>query len=183
MKKTLRHPKADEDERRIFQDNMAAYDAQHRTIVYIDESGFAQDMPRRHGYAPTGQRCHGVHNWHARGRTNVIGALIGKDLLTVGLFEANVDADVFTGWARQDLLPKLPPASILVMDHATFHKRRDTQAAILHAGHTLEYLPPYSPDLNPIEHTWAQAKSIRRKLGASVETIFSRSHSESLNHS
>ncbi|MBX3326624.1 MAG: transposase [Nitrospira sp.] len=54
---------------------------------------------------------------------------------------------------------------------------------MLHAGHTLEYLPPYSPDLNPIEHTWAQAKSIRRQLGASVETIFSRSHSESLNHS
>ncbi|MBX3326623.1 MAG: transposase [Nitrospira sp.] len=102
---------------------MAAYDAQHRTVVSSDESGFTQDMPRRHGYAPNGQRCHGVHNWHARGRTNVIGALIGKDLLTVGRFKTNVDADVFTGWARQDLLPKLPPASILVMDHATFHKR------------------------------------------------------------
>ena len=147
--------------------------------MYIDESGFAHDMPRRHGYAPAGQRCHGVHNWHARGRTNVIGALIGKDLLTVGLFDANVDADVFTGWARQDLLPQLPPASIIVMDNATFHKRLDTQAALVHAGHTLEYLPPYSPDLNPIEHKWAQAKSIRRKLRASVETIFSRSHIES----
>jgi len=94
--------------------------------VDIDESGFAHDMPRRHGYARAGQRCHGVHNWHARGRTNVIGALIGKNLLTVGLFDANVDADVVTGWARQDLLPKLPPASIIVMDNATFHKRLDT---------------------------------------------------------
>lgn len=147
--------------------------------MYIDESGFAHDMPRRHGYARAGQRCHGVHNWHARGRTNVIGALIGKNLLTVGLFDANVDADVFTGWARQDLLPKLPPASIIVMDNATFHKRLDTQAAMVHAGHTLEYLPPYSPDLNPIEHKWAQAKSIRRKSGASVEEIFTRSHIES----
>ena len=147
--------------------------------MYIDESGFAHDMPRRRGYAPTGERWHGVHNWHARGRTNVIGALIGKALLTVGLFDANVDADVFTGWARQELLPKLPPASIVVMDNATFHKRVETQAAIAHAGHTLEYLPPYSPDLNPIEHKWAHAKSIRRKLGASVETIFSQSHIES----
>ena len=74
----------------------------------------------------------------ARGRTNVIGALIGKNLLTVGVFDANVDADVFTGWARQDLLSKLPPASILVMDNAPFHKRLDTQAAIVHAGHTRE---------------------------------------------
>ena len=147
--------------------------------MYIDESGFAHDMPRRHGYACAGQRCYGVHNWHARGRINVIGALIGKNLLTVGLFDANVDADVFTGWARQDLLPKLPPASIIVMDNATFHKRLDTQEALVHAGHTLEYLPPYSPDLNPIEHKWAQAKSIRRKSGASVEEIFTRSHIES----
>ena len=147
--------------------------------MYIDESGCAQDMPRRHGYAPTGQRCHGVHNWHARGRPTVIGALIGKDLLTVGLFDTNVDADVLTGWARQDRLPTLPPSSILVMDNATFHKRRDTQAAMGHAGHTLEYLPPYSPDLNPIEHKWAQAKSIRRKLGAAVVIIFSRSPIES----
>lgn len=91
--------------------------------MYIDESGFAHDMPRRYGYACAGQRCYGVHNWHARGRTAVIGALIGKNLLTVGLFDANVDADVFTGWARQDRLPKLPPASIIVMDNATFHKR------------------------------------------------------------
>jgi len=178
-KKTLRHPKADEDERCIFRDKIAAYGSQHRTIVYIDESGFAQDMPRRYGDAPIGQRCHGVHNWHARGRTNVIGALIGKNLLTVGLFDANVDADVFTGWVRQNLLPKLLPASIIVMDHATFHKRLDTQAALVQAGHTLEYLPPYSPDLNPIEHKWAQAKSIRRKSGASVEEIFARSHIES----
>lgn len=158
---------------------MTAYGAQHRTIVYIDESGFAHDMPRRHGSAPTGQRGHGVPNWHARGRTTVIGALIGKDLLTVGLFDTNVDAEVFTGWVRQDLLPKLPPASILVMDKATFHNRLDTQAAMVHAGHTLAYLPPYSPDLNPIAHKWAQAKSIRRKLGASVETICSRSQIES----
>lgn len=97
----------------------------------------------------------GVHNWHACGRTNVIGALIGKELLTVGLFDTNVDVDLFTGWVGQDLLPKLPPASILVMDNATFHKRGDTQAALIHDGHTLESLPPYSPDLNQIEHKWA----------------------------
>jgi len=141
--------------------------------VYIDESGFAHDMPRRHGYAPAGQRCHGVHNWHARGRTNAIGALIGKELLTVGLFDVNVDADVFTGWARQDLLPKLPPASVIGMDNATFHKRPDTQAAIVNEGHTLEFLPAYSPDLNPIEHTWAHLKSRRRASGASIESILS----------
>jgi transposase len=130
-------------------------------------------MPRTHGYAPAGQRCHGMHDWHVRGRTNVIGALISGCLLTVGLFSATINSDVFTAWVRQDLLPKLPAACVVVMDNATFHKRQDTQHAITCANHTLEYLPSYSPDLNPIEHKWAQAKSLRRKSSRSVENIFS----------
>ena len=72
----------------------------------------------------------------------------------------------------QDLIPKLPEKAVIVMDNATFHKRQDTQFAILKAGHTLEYLPPYSPDLNPIEQKWAQAKAIRRRTGSSIEQLF-----------
>lgn len=94
-------------------------------------------------------------DWHARGRINVIGALIDKCLLTVGVFKSNIDADIFFGWTIHDLLPTLPPAAVVVMDNATFHKRLDIQNAITQAGHTLEYLPAYSPDLNPIEHKWA----------------------------
>ncbi len=134
-------------------------------------------MPRTHGCSPAGQRCHGVRDWHARGRTNVIGALAGACLLTVGLFAVNVDADVFTGWVVQDLLPKLPAACVIVMDNATFHKRKDTQNAIIAAGHTLEYLPPYSPDLNPIENKWAQTKSWRKKWQCSIEKLFQLNHS------
>jgi transposase len=62
------------------------------------------------------------------------------------------------------------------MDNATFHKRQDTQTAIASAGHTLEYLPTYSPDLNPIEHKWAQAKSARKTLQYSVAQIFESNH-------
>jgi transposase len=130
-------------------------------------------MPRTHGYAPAGQRCQGSHDWHARGRTNVIGALIGGCLLTVALFNLTINSAVFTAWVKQDLLPKLPQACVVVIDNATFHKRQDTQHAITSTGHTLEYLPAYSPDLNSIEHKWAQAKSLRRKSGRSVENIFS----------
>ena len=140
--------------------------------MYIDESGFAHDMPRTHGYAPVGQRCHGVQDWHARGRTNAIGALIGKALLTVGLFNTNINADVFTAWLKQDLIPKLPPNAVLVMDNATFHKRSDTLDAIKDAGHTALFLPPYSPDLNPIEHKWAQATTLRRKITCTVDQLF-----------
>lgn len=130
-------------------------------------------MPRTHGYSPRGKRCFGTQEWHARGRVNVIGALLAGVLLSVGLTTANVDADLFNLWLEHDLVPKLPSGSVLVMDNATFHKRTDTKEMIRQAGHTLEYLPPYSPDLNPIEQKWAQAKAVRRKTGQSTEAIFS----------
>ena len=108
-------------------------------------------MPRTHGYSDRGARCYGTHDWGAKGRTNVIGALIGSVLLTVSLVTCTVNTKVFTGWVREDLLPKLPENSVIVMDNAAFHKGADMQKLIELSGHTLLYMPPYSPDLNPIE--------------------------------
>jgi hypothetical protein len=146
----------------------------NRPIVYIDESGFSHDMPRTHGYSRKGQRCYGTHDWGAKGRTNAIGALIGATLLTVSLFESTINSEVFTAWVQQDLIPKLPQRSVVVMDNATFHKQSGMQQALGAAGHTLLYLPPYSPDLNPIEKKWAQVKSLRRKVGGSIDALFSK---------
>lgn len=129
-------------------------------------------MPRRFGYAPKGERGVGKQNWYARGRINVVGALLISCLLTVSLFSGAINADTFYAWVAQDLLPKLPPHSVVVMDNATFHKRADIRKLFEQAGHILEYLPTYSPDLNPIEHKWAQAKAIRKQKKCSVEELF-----------
>ena len=134
------------------------YEAAGRTLVWIDESGFAQDMPRRFGYAPVGQRCHGRWDWHAKGRTNVIGALLGFQLIAVGFFESSVNAEVFLAQTHHMLLPQLPPAAMIVLDNTAFHKRQDIQNTRRQASHTLEYLPPYSPDLNPIQHNGHRPK-------------------------
>ena len=77
-------------------------------MVYLEESGFAHDMPGKHGYAPLGKRCVGKHNWHARGRLNVVGALLVSCLLTVSLFSGSINANPFSAWVAQDLLPQLP---------------------------------------------------------------------------
>jgi transposase len=172
IKKTLSHPRADEAARTRFQETINAYQAAQQAIIYLDESGFAQDMPRRYGYARRGQRCEGKHDWHAKGRTNVIGAMYQHQLLTLTLFDDYIDSDIFYAWTVHELMPTLPPQAVIVMDNAAFHKRQDTQQALLQAGHTLEYLPPYSPDLNPIEHKWAQAKALRRKLQCTLDTLF-----------
>jgi hypothetical protein len=62
---------------------------------------------------------------------------MGATLLTVSLINANVDSDVFYAWTTQDLLPKLPPHSVLVLDNAAFHKRSDIQETIQNNGHTI----------------------------------------------
>lgn len=140
--------------------------------MYLDESGFAHDMPRTHGYSIKGERCYGKHDWGAKATTNAIGALLGNRLLTASLFEHNIDTQTFTSWVKQDLIPKLPEDSVLVLDNATFHKNKEMQDYIREAGFTLEYLPVYSPDLNPIEHKWAELKSIRRKYQCDIDQLF-----------
>ncbi len=118
----------------------------------------------------------GKQDWTARGRTNVIGALIGSGtgsaLLTVTLFSANIDSDVFHAWTTHDLISRHPDAAVIVIDTTAFHKRADTKAAVEKAGHKLEYLPPYALDPNRINHKWAQARAIRRKTGKRTEQIF-----------
>lgn len=131
-------------------------------------------MPRTHGYSQQGKRCYDLHDWHPTKRTNVIGALMGKTLLTVSLFECNINTAIFNSWVEQDLIPKLPKNSVIVMDNAGFHKSLDLRDTIEKAGHVLEYLPPYSPDLNPIEPKWHQAKSKRRKYGCDIITLFQK---------
>ncbi len=173
IKKTLFHPKADELSRLLFQRKLFQYEVvDKRPIVYLDESGFCVDAPRERGYSLTGVKCYASKDWHAKGRVNAIGAICRFKLLSICLFPCNIDADVFYQWLTQELLPNIPEHSVIVLDNATFHKRNDALLAVQQLGHTLEFLPPYSPDLNPIEKKWAQAKSIRRKFGYSVEELF-----------
>lgn len=152
---------------------MTRYEVMGKNIVYLDESGFSVDMPRTHGYSPTGDRCVGERDWHARGRCNAIGAIMKFTLITVCLFDSNINSDIFYAWLTEDLIPKLPEHSVVVMDNASFHKRSDMITVIHREGHTLEYLPAYSPDLNPIEHKWSQAKALRKRLKCSVSELFS----------
>lgn len=129
-------------------------------------------MPRTHGYSLKGKRCFGFHAWGKGKRTNAIGAQIDNQLLTVSLFKSSINADIFYEWTKHDLLPKLSEKSVLILDNASFHKRKDIQKVIKDAGHILEYLPTYSPDFNEIEKKWSQAKSKRRKYGCSIDQLF-----------
>lgn len=129
-------------------------------------------MPRTHGYAKKGERCFGLHDWGAKGRTNVIGALIDSKLFAVGLFQCNIDSTVFGVWVKEFLLPSLLKPTVIVMDNASFHKNEMTLRAIRAAGHIIEFLPVYSPDLSLIENKWAEKKAFRRKYRCSIEECY-----------
>ena len=104
-------------------------------------------------------------DWHSSGR---VGAICGFKMLNVCLFEGNINSDVFYAWLTKELFFSIPEKAVIVLDNATFHKRSDSIQAI----HTVLFLPPYSPDLNPIEKKWAQAKNIRKKHRCSPYELF-----------
>jgi hypothetical protein len=103
-------------------------------LIYIDESGFSENMPRPFGYASEGAKFFGKHNWTAKQRTNVIGVLTGNRMLTAALFDGGINAGVFEAWMQQALLPGLPNGAVVVMDNASFHKSERIQEAVEAAG-------------------------------------------------
>ena len=142
-------------------------------IVYLDESGFKSHEQRPYGYSKRGTPCYGSYNWQLKNQTNAIGAIYQGHLFGVGLFDCKVNSDVFHFWVKEFLIPELPKQSIVVMDNATFHKRSDTQKLLEQHGHHILWLPPYSPDLNPIEKMWAWVKKKRKEwLVDSIDMLF-----------
>ena len=163
-KKTLEHPKACLFKTIDYLIKLKTYKANDFPIVYMDESGFEQYTLRPYGYAPIGERCLATYNWQAKKRTNVIGALYKNTLFAIDYFEQNINTDCVYDWCKNKLIPDLKRKCVIVMDNASFHKAKRIQKLLNRYGHRLLFLPPYSPQLNPIEKKWAQVKAIRRKL-------------------
>jgi hypothetical protein len=143
IKKTFFYPKASNEKQAIHKSQIRHYKKIKRPIVYIDESGFAKDSPRTHGYSSRGERCYGLHDWNARGRINVIGAITKNEFLTSVLIDENINSEIFYQWVIDDLLKIVPENSVIVIDNASFHKKICIKDAIEKAGHKLLYLPTY----------------------------------------
>jgi putative transposase len=98
---------------------------------------------------------------HRRPRTSLIAARIGQEFAEPVLFEGTCDAEVFNAWLKARLCPRLTRTHLVLMDTAAFHKSPETAQLINETGATLLFLPPYSPDRNPIEHDFAALKKRR----------------------
>lgn len=134
--------------------------------VFVDETWFNTQMSRYWGWAEKGERVpEAIPAGHWRSFT-LLGAITHAGLLATMTIEAATDADVFQAFVEQVLCPRLQPGQIVVMDNLSAHKIAAVRQSIEAAGATLLYLPPYSPDLNPIEKCWSKIKQVLRSLKA-----------------
>ena len=129
-----------------------------RQLVFVDESGANTQMTRRYGRSPVGQRlaCP-VPQGHYQ-TTTLIAAVRLKGPQAPWLFGGAMDGELFLAWVNQGLVPRLQRDDVVVMDNLATHKVAGVREAIEAAGARLEYLPPYSPDFNPIEPMWSKVK-------------------------
>lgn len=135
-----------------------------RRLVFVDESGANTKLTRLYGRAPVGERLLGPQpQGHYQINTLIAGIRLGGTCAP-WLFEGAMDGEMFLAWVRQGLVKSLQPADIVIMDNLATHKVSGVRQAIEAAGARLLYLPPYSPDFNPIENLWSKVKSILRCL-------------------
>ena len=120
-------------------------------------------LDREYGRAPRGERIYQTVAGKRRERTSIIAASRQNKLVAPLVFQGSCNTEVVDVYFEKVLLPALPPGSVIVLDNARFHQSPTTQKLVETAGCQLLFLPPYSPDLNPIEHLWAAFKTRLRK--------------------
>jgi transposase len=131
-------------------------------LVFVDESGVRTDLTRRYGRAPKGERVReAVPHGHWKVLT-VLGALSTQGVQASMTIESATDGDVFSTFVQQVLAPTLRPGQVVVMDNLPAHKQRKVRRLLAAHRCRLWYLPPYSPDLNPIELAWSKLKTFLR---------------------
>lgn len=149
-------------------------------LVFVDESGAKTNMTRLYGWGPVGERVvDRVPHGHWKTCTMLAAVRTSGPLAAVTV-DAAVNTEGFVLWVREVLAPQLKPGEVVVMDNLPAHKDVAVAHAVESAGATLRYLPPYSPDYNPIENLWSKVKAFLRSaaartydaLGTAIDSAF-----------
>jgi transposase len=150
--------------RQDYRQRLAALDL--RRLQFVDESSVNLAMTRLYGRAPAGERVVGSVPQNYGPNVTMLGALGIHGLQAVMTVNGATDADVFRTYVKQVLGPTLIPGDIVVMDNLQAHKAVGVQQALARRGVRLVYLPPYSPDLSPIDPCWSKVKTALRTAQA-----------------
>ena len=161
-KNTIQYAERDERKREEFIAEIEVL-PEDSELYYIDESGFDEYYSREYGYAPRGEKVIGVGSGKHFARTSIVAAKNKDEIIAPIAFDGSMDGDLFEGWLEQLLIPVLhnPAKSVLIIDNASWHRKNAIYDIADEHGLKVLFLPPYSPDLNPIEKLWA---NIKRRL-------------------
>lgn len=132
-------------------------------VVFVDETGARTNMTAPRGYAPRGERLVEAVPFGGWQTTTFVGALTARGFVAPLVIGGAVTGSLFRAWVEQRLAPELRPGDAVVMDNLPAHKVEGVREAVERAGCRLLYLPPYSPDLNPIELAFSKLKRLLRR--------------------
>ena len=135
-------------------------------LIFLDESGAMVGMTRRRGRSLGGRRVHEATTESHWRILTILGAMSLKGMIATMTIEAATDTDIFLAYLDEVLCPVLEPGHVVVMDNLSSHKVQGVRERIQATGAELLYLPPYSPDLNPIEKAWSKLKEMLRAAKA-----------------
>lgn len=137
-----------------------------KDLVFLDEAGVNLALMRLYARAPRGQRARG-NRPHKRGKNvSMIGAISLSGIVASINLLGSIDGLTFEAFVIRKLIPHLWQGAVVVWDNYSIHKGKEIEQAIARHGARLIYLPPYSPDFNPIENCWSKVKNILRSIGA-----------------
>jgi len=137
-----------------------------KRVIFIDETGVNLSLARRYGRARAGRRAVGSVPKNYGESVSLIGALDERGVIAGFAFRGATDGAAMQVFLREVLLPHLVPGDIIVWDNLSVHKTRAVQQLFEQAQVELLFLPPYSPDLNPIELCWSKLKTFLRAKAA-----------------
>lgn len=142
-------------------------------LVFVDESGIESFLHSPYAWSKRGKRVYGPVSGRRYARESFVAAKCGSRILAPFCYQGTCNTELFNLWVERFLLPELKTGQMIIMDNATFHKSERTKTLIESVGCTLLFLPPYSPDLNPIEVFWANFKEKVRsfiELGTTLQS-------------
>lgn len=133
-------------------------DIPYDSLVYIDESGIEKSICKDRGWGKKNEKLAGKKSGKYYQRTNIIAGLVNNKSIAPMVFNGSCNTITFNAWVEHFLIKELKAGQYVVMDNASFHKSQKTIELIESVGCNVIFLPPYSPDLNPIEKFWANMK-------------------------
>ena len=139
--------------------------------IYLDESGFKPSLHREYGCKPEGEPIFGSRQGKREKKLNVIAGLSDHTLKAPFFYQGTMNSDLFNIILSEYFVPELKPGQIVIMDNASFHKSLKTKEIIEEKGCQLWFLPPYSPELNPIEQTWASLKRYVKRFRGNEDSL------------